>query len=77
MVINAPLTVKVLPRQPDIPDTDIRRLLSEIGHDSLMETDLLGDNTIYTGLFVSVENASITAERINRDGRLLAQVVTR
>ena len=77
MIILAPWTVRVMPQQPDISEADIRRFLSEIGYDSLMQTGIAGDNEIYTGLFMSVEDASITAERINNSGRLLAQVVTR
>jgi type II secretory pathway predicted ATPase ExeA len=77
IIINAPLTVKVLPAQPDTTLVDIPRTLSEIGYDSLMETNQAGDNEIYTGLFISVGNASTTVERINSSGLLLAQVVAR
>jgi type II secretory pathway predicted ATPase ExeA/cell division septation protein DedD len=77
IIIDAPLTVKVLPRRPDVSDADIRRFLSKIGYDSLMEMGPAGDNEIYTGLFLSIEDATITAERINNSGRLLAQVVSR
>ena len=76
-VIHAPWTVRVLPRQPDLSDAEILRFISEIGYDSLMETGMAGDNEIYTGLFGSVEDATITAERINNSGQILAQVVTR
>jgi len=76
-VIHAPWTVRVLPRQPDLSDAEIIRFISEIGYDSLMETGMAGDNEIYTGLFVSVEDATITAERINSSGQILAQVVNR
>jgi hypothetical protein len=65
IIIDAPLTVKVLPRRPDVSDADIRRFLSKIGYDSLMEMGPAGDNEIYTGLFLSIEDATITAERIN------------
>jgi general secretion pathway protein A len=76
-VIRVPWTVRVLPRQPDLSDAEILRIISEIGYDGLMETGLTGDNEIYTGLFASVEDATITAEQINRSGQILAQVVTR
>jgi type II secretory pathway predicted ATPase ExeA/cell division septation protein DedD len=76
-VIRAPWTVRVLPIQPDLSDTEILRWLSEIGYDGLMETGHRGDNEIYTGLFASVEDATTTAERINRSGQILAQVVLR
>ncbi|MEE4113734.1 MAG: SPOR domain-containing protein, partial [Desulfobacteraceae bacterium] len=76
-VIQAPWTVRVLPKRPDLSDTEILRFISEIGFDSLMETGIAGDNEIYTGLFESVEDAAITAERINSSGQILAQVVTR
>jgi general secretion pathway protein A len=76
-VIHAPWTVRVLPGRPDLSETEILRFISEIGYDGLMETGLAGDNEIYTGLFVSVEDAAITAERINGSGKILAQVVTR
>jgi type II secretory pathway predicted ATPase ExeA len=77
MIIDAPLTVRVLPRRPDLSDSDIRGFLSEIGYDSLMETGVAGDNEIYTGLFLSIADAAVTADRINAGGRLLAQVVSR
>jgi hypothetical protein len=76
-VIHAPWTVRVLPGRPDLTEAEILRFISEIGYDSLMETGLSGDNEIYTGLFVSVEDAAVTAERINGSGQILAQVVTR
>ena len=76
-VIRTPWTVRVLPKQPDLSDTEILRFISEIGYDGLMETGQTGDNEIYTGLFASVEDATITADRINRSGQILAQVVTR
>ena len=37
----------------------------------------MGDNEIYTGLFASVEDATITAERINSSSQILGQVVAR
>lgn len=77
IIIDAPLTVKVLPRRPDLSDTDIRTLLSQIGYDSHMEKGMADDIEIYTGLFLSIEDAAITAERINASDRLLAQVVSR
>lgn len=76
-IIKAPWTIRLLPRQPDHSDTELTQLLSEFGYDSLMQSGLMGDNEIYTGLFVSVEDAFITAQKINRSGQLLAQVVTR
>ena len=76
-VIHAPWTVRVLPGRPDLTEAEIIRFISEIGYDSLMETGLAGDNEIYTGLFVSVEDAAVTAKRINSSGQILAQVVTR
>ncbi len=76
-IIHAPWTVKVLPGQPDLAEAEILKFLSEIGYDSLMLTGPAGDNEIYTGLFGSIEDAAITAERINGNGRLLAQVVSR
>jgi general secretion pathway protein A len=76
-VIHAPWTVRVLPGRPDLSESEILRIISEIGYDSLMEAGLTGDNQIYTGLFASVEDAAITAERINGSGKILAQVVTR
>ena len=76
-VILAPWTVRVLPGRPDLSNAEILRFISKIGYDSLMETGLAGDNEIYTGLFASVEDAAVTAERINSSGQILAQVVTR
>ena len=76
-VIRAPWTVRLLPKQPDLTEVEILRLVSAIGYDGLMETGQMGDNEIHTGLFGSVEDASITAERINRSGKILAQVVAR
>ena len=76
-IIHAPWTVKVLPRQKDLSDAEILRFISEIGYDGLMQTGLSGENAIYTGLFGSVEDAAITAERINSSHRLLARVVER
>ncbi len=76
-VIHAPWTVRVLPGRPDLTEAEILRFISEIGYDSLMETGLSGDNKIYTGLFVSVEDAAVTAKRINSSGQILAQVVAR
>jgi hypothetical protein len=76
-VIHAPWTVRVLPGRPDLTEAEILRFISEIGYDSLMETGQAGDNQIYTGLFVSVEDAAVTAKRINSSGQILAQVVTR
>ena len=49
----------------------------QMREDDLMETGMPGDNRINTGLFISVEDAATTAERINSDGRLLAEVVSR
>ncbi|MBC2709547.1 MAG: AAA family ATPase [Desulfosarcina sp.] len=77
MIVYAPWTVRVLPKHPDVPDSTIRRFLSEIGYDSLMETGNAGDNVIYTGLFLSIEAATRTAEKINSSNRSLAQVVSR
>lgn len=77
MIINAPLTVKVLPGQPDVPDADMHRFLSRLGHDSLMEKGPNGDKACYTGLYRSLEDASAVADRINASGRYLAQVVYR
>lgn len=76
-VIHTPWTVRVLPGRPNLSDAEILRFISEIGYDSLMETGPAGDNEIYTGLFASVEDAAVTAERINSSGHILAQVVTR
>ena len=45
--------------------------------DGFMETDMSADNRIDTGVFISLENAANTAERINSDGRLLAEAVSR
>jgi general secretion pathway protein A len=77
MIIDSPLTVEVMPRRPDLSDADICHFLLKLGYDSLMETGMSGDNRIYTGLLISVEDAAATAERINSDGRLLAEVVSR
>lgn len=77
LVIKAPLTVKVIPGHPDVSVTDILAFLSRIGHGCLMETGPTGDNEIYSGLFASVEDASLVAEKINASGRFLAQVVER
>ncbi|WP_372683411.1 AAA family ATPase [Desulfosarcina sp.] len=76
-IIHAPWTVRVLPGRPDLSESEIIRFISEIGYDSLMETGPAGDNEIYTGLFVSVEDAAVTANRINSSDQILAQVVTR
>lgn len=77
LIINAPLTVKVIPGQPGVSDADIRRFLSKIECGCLMETGPTGDNVIYTGLYLLVEDASAVARRINDSGRFLAQVVER
>lgn len=77
LIVHAPWTVRVLPKQPHMSDDDICRFLSEIEYDSLMETGMAGDSKIYTGLFSSIEDAAITAQRINDSGRVLAQVIFR
>jgi hypothetical protein len=77
VIINAPLTVRVLPEQPHTTDADICRFLSKIGYDSLRERGLTNDTEIYTGLFSSLADASAVADRINDSGRFLAWVVPR
>lgn len=77
LIVYAPLTVRVLPKQPDMSNDEICKFLSEIGYDSLMEKGIAGDSKIYTGLFLSIEDATVTAERINSSGRVLAQVAYR
>lgn len=77
IIIDSPLTVNVRPRRSHLSDTDVCHFLLEMGYDSLMETGIAGNNEIYTGLFISVEDAATTAERINSDGRLVAEVVSR
>ena len=77
LIIKVPLTVKVMPGQPNGSLSDIPDFLYQMGHDCLMETGSAGDNVIYTGLFASVEDASLVAEKINASGRFLAQVVNR
>ncbi len=77
MVINAPFSVKVISREPGVRDTDLPVLLSEMGYDSIMETNVTGDKECHTGVFKSMADASATAGRINGCRRLLAQVVAR
>lgn len=77
LIINAPLTVHVLARDPDRTAAEVRRLLSKLGYDSLMEAGQTGDNEIHTGLFVSMADAAATADRITGSGYLLAQAVSR
>jgi len=76
-IINAPLTVRVLPEHPRTTDADICRFLAQIGYDSLRERGLTNDTEIYTGLFSSLADATAVAERINDSGRFLAWVVHR
>ncbi|MGA6925927.1 MAG: hypothetical protein WBY88_09605, partial [Desulfosarcina sp.] len=47
LIINAPLTVNGRPRQLDPPAAGTRKILSESGHDSLMESGPSGDNEIH------------------------------
>jgi cell division septation protein DedD len=77
VIINAPLTVRVLPERPGTTDADIRRFLAQIGYDSLQERGLTNDTEIYTGLFSSMADASAVADRINGGGHFLAWVVHR
>jgi hypothetical protein len=77
MIITAPFTVRVLSKQPDMAMADICESLAQLGHDCLMESGQAGDTEIYTGLYLSVDDASIVGERINATSRLLAQVVRR
>ena len=77
MVINAPFTVKVTSQEPGTRTIDLPVLLSEMGYDSLLETNNSGDKECHTGLFKSMADASATAQRINGCGQLLAQVVSR
>jgi hypothetical protein len=77
LIIKAPLTVKVMPGHPNVAVTDIPDFLSQIGYGCLMETGPTGDNEFYSGLFASVQDASLAAKKINASGRFLAQVVER
>jgi cell division septation protein DedD len=77
MIINVPLTVRVLPKRPDSTHAQIRHFLAEIGYDSHMETGLTAEPEVYTGLFRSLANAAAVADRINDSGRFLAWVVCR
>jgi hypothetical protein len=77
LIINAPWSVRVLPRRPGLSPADALRGLREIGHDGLMESDPMGDNEIYTGFFSSLEDAVVVAERINATNRFVAQVANR
>ena len=77
MIINAPLTVKVMPGQSTLSTTDIPDFLFQMGQGCLMETGFSDDNEFYTGLFTSAEDASLVAEKVNASGRFMAQVVER
>jgi general secretion pathway protein A len=77
LIINAPLAIKVLLKQPGLPQPEMLRALRASGHDGLMKPGPGGDIEIYTGYFSSLEDARVVAERINAGNRFLAQVVSR